>query len=167
MLEESNKFSSDQIESFAAPILEKLNIRLSVDKGPELRLIFSDKEIERTMLKSLLLSQREIVLATRTHVGYLIQEAMTRAVSGVTLRIIADKDLELYLGKNIEKVFFDDCVASAKPSTLRYVSLRENVTIRKTKVPFDMLLIDDKILIIGLIDRRDVQKYNAGIVIED
>jgi hypothetical protein len=165
-LEDSKKFSPDQIKKFAGLLFEKINLRVS-DKSPKLQFLLSDVEIQREMLKSILLCQREIVYATRAHVHSFVKEVMTKAVAGVTVRVLVDNKLESYIGTNLERVFFNDYIGSAKPTASKYMSLHEHLTVRKSKIPFDILLIDGSILIIGLIDRENVEKYNAIIKVED
>jgi len=167
-LKNTNRFSDVDIEMFVSPILERLNLPLpQSEKPPGIRMVFSDVDVERAIKKCLQLCERDICLSTRSHIKYLMQQVMLKAVGGVKVRILADSDLDMHLGEKIENVLIQDLRETNELSALKYLQIQENVTTLKAKVLFDMLFLDDRFLIIGLIDRRNVERYNAAIIIED
>jgi hypothetical protein len=169
ILKGTRKFTDSDIETFVSPILEKLNMSLNpaTDKLARIRVLLSEADLVPTLKEIIQQAHQEIFIATRTYVKSVMQPILQRAVEGTKVRILADTDLDTYLGDKMENMILDDYKETNEPDALKFIQIQENVATRRTKVPFEILLLDDKVLVIGLIDRRNVEKFNAAIVIED
>jgi hypothetical protein len=168
-LKGTRKFTDSDIESFVSPILEKLNMSLNpaTDKLARIRVLLTEADLATSLTKIIQQAQREIFIATRTYVKSVMQPILRRAVAGIKVRILTDTDLDAYLGDKMKNMILDDFKETNEPDALKYIQIQENVTTRRTKVPFEILLLDDKFLVIGLNDRRNIEKFNAAIIIED
>jgi len=167
-LQNSNKFSKEQIDQFIAPIFEKLDIQISNPLETKLSFITSAKDVEPTMIRYIQRSQREIIMATRAHVGSVWHHVLSKATFGARVKLLVDKDLQVSIGGKMENTLFDDYTQMQRKSDgiSKYLQLQENVTGRTAKVPVDLLMLDREVLLIGLIDRAKIDTFNAVIIIE-
>jgi hypothetical protein len=168
ILKSTKRFTDLDIETFVSPILEKLNVILptATDKLARIRVLLSEAEVGPTLEKVIQQCHRDIFIATRTYAKSVMQQILQRAISGVKVRILADTDLDGYLGDRVENIILGD-YTDRESNAFKYIQIQENVLTRRTKVPFEILLLDEKFLVIGLIDRRNIEKFNAAIIIED
>jgi len=165
ILKDTNRFTNADIEAFMSPIFEKLNLSSPLERPPSVRILLSD--IEPAILSYITRSQTEIFVATRTYIKSIMKNVALKAVSGIKVRLLADVDLDAYLGDKIEHVLVHDHDLHKEIDAMKRLHVQENMSIRRAKVPMEILLVDDKSLIMGLIDRRNIDKFNAAIIIED
>lgn len=171
-LKEAKRFTESDIDTFAATIFEKMNLRAPTTNvldgnGGGIKVVLSEREVVQTITNLLKQCQVEIAVATRTQAKPIMQQILEKAKSGVPVKLLVDVDFESYLGKKFEYALTEDLRDVTKSIGLQRVQLYENIIIRKARVPLELILLDDRILIIGLIDRRNIEKFNAAIIIEN
>lgn len=139
----------------------------------KIELVWTYEEMISLLQQCIDLCENEIFIATRISPEIIIKTIQQKSKVGVKVRVLVDEELikEYFKLQQTDKL---DTNNQDKNTVERITVVsnpwypeEKNIERRVYKVPFGMVIIDGKEVMIELVDRGDPHKFNAGILIRD
>lgn len=122
----------------------------------------------RKCLESIEFAEKEIILAVRFENELIINALLKKANAGVRVKVLADKGMvETYFQTEVGEINTVDKNKKERIKVIANPFYPSRVERRYDNIPYDMLIVDNKRIMMEIVDGRNMRKFKMAIAITD
>lgn len=126
------------------------------------------EDFVRKCLESIEFAEKEIIIAARFENELIINAILKKASAGVKVKVLADKDMiTTYFEREPEKIYRKDKNKKERIKVIANPFYPSRVERRYADVPYNLLIVDGKKIIIEIIHNPDMKKFKMAIHVVD
>ncbi|MDE1829311.1 MAG: hypothetical protein KGI25_03205 [Thaumarchaeota archaeon] len=163
LLKRSSKFKSDEIANFVSKLNPEINQNGRSESQPFLNTNTFDSMV-RKAVEIIGFAEKEIILATRFQNELIINAILKKAERGITIKIVSDANMvEGYFQSEKDKIKVHDKNEKERINVVSNPFYPSKIERRYSKVPYCMLIVDQKQIGIEIVNNYEPNKFHKAI----
>ncbi|GEM_PF-393812 len=167
LLKRSSKFKTDEISNFVAKLNPEMG-RVDGTVTSHFTAVVSFDSMVRKVIEMIEFAEKEIILATRFQNELIINSILKKAQTGMEIKILSDVGMvENYFQSEKEKMKVNDKNSKERMNVVANPFYPARIERRYAKVPYCILIIDQKAVGMEIINNYEPAKFKMAIFGKD
>lgn len=167
LLKRSSKFKTDEISTFVAKLNPEMT-RMDGSATSHFAAIISFDSMVRKVVEMIEIAEKEIILATRFQNELIINSILKKAEKGIEIKVLSDVGMvEGYFQSEKDTMKVNDKNAKERINVVSNPFYPARIERRYAKVPYCMLIIDQKAVGMEIVNNYEPGKFKMAIFGKD